>query len=417
MKIALLITGDEILKGDLRDSNGYYLIQQFDQLGLRVDKMLVVGDDLANLITEIRDLAKNFELLIINGGLGPTLDDYTAQALSQALNSALVENQVAKAQVIAALKKRGRKLTNTENKQTLLPKIAKPIFNRVGIAPGIFVKKQNCKIFCTPGVPNELYAMFSDEILPQINKNTSNVTTLLIRCFGAGEAQIQQMITQSLIKFKEQGIKLGFRACFPYVDVKLTQSNQDGLLEAKHRELQILLKNYSIAVKNTTLAEEVVRLLQQKKQKLVFAESCTGGLLTAKIAAVSGASMVLQAGFVLYQNEQKIAHGVSRQALLNGAVSQVVVTQMLLASLTKTNADFGASVSGIAGPLGGSDEKPVGTVWVAWGTKRKINTKCFYIPRDRTTIQNLTAYGVLDLLRRELLGIPQLKFYSFEQQL
>ena len=219
MKIALLITGDEILKGDLKDSNSHYLIQQIADKGLRVEKVVVLGDNLNILAQEIKILSQDFDLLIINGGLGPTVDDYTSEALSIASNSPLVINKKAKKLVEQTLKNKGRKITPIEEKQAKIPEIAVPIFNKLGIAPGIFLEINHCKIFSTPGVPKELYSMFQEEISPQI-KNESYTKTLLVRCFGIAESQLEEKTSQYL-KI-ENDLKLGFRAYFPYVDVKLT---------------------------------------------------------------------------------------------------------------------------------------------------------------------------------------------------
>ena len=423
MKIALLITGDEILKGDLRDSNSYYLIQKFTELGQPVSQVVILGDEPCKLAAKIKTLAKNFDLLIINGGLGPTIDDYTSQALSMAMDCALVENKEAKKQLKNILKEKGRKISPANLKQAYLPQKAMPILNSIGTAPGIYAESQGCKIFCTPGVPKELFVMFEERILPALASSLGEhkTETMLLRCFGAGESNLQEILSKKFsltdsIK-PDSSIKLGFRAHFPYVDIKLTIFSQihRNYLQQKFKELQDLLQDYAVDSQAISLGEKLVQILSTQKKKIVFAESCTGGFLSSLITEVAGASKVFQAGYIPYQAEEKISClGVTKKTLAKGEVSQEVVAEMLLKAISKSRADFGAAISGIAGPSGGTAEKPVGTVWIAWGSSQKIQTKLFLIARPRKEFQILTSHLVLDLLRRDCLGMAYLDRYSFE---
>ena len=426
MKIALLITGDEILKGDLRDSNSYYLIHKFTELGHPVSQVVILGDDLHALSAKVKNLAKDFDILIINGGLGPTIDDYTSQALSMAMDCALVENKEAKVQLKNILKEKGKKISPANLKQAYLPKNATSILNSIGTAPGIYAELTGCKIFCTPGVPKELFVMFDEQILPALASSLSEhkTETMLLRCFGAGESHLQEILSKKFsltdsIK-PDTSIKLGFRAHFPYVDIKLTIFSQKhrNYLQQKFQELKTLLQDYAVDSQTMSLGEKLVQILSNQKKKIVFAESCTGGFLSSLITEVAGASQVFQAGYVVYQKEEKISClGVSKKTLAKGEVSQEVVAEMLLKAISKSRADSGAAISGIAGPSGGTAEKPVGTVWVAWGSSQKIQTKCFFIPRKRKEFQILTSHLTLDLLRRECLKLPYLDNYSFESPL
>ena len=408
MKIALLITGDEILKGDLRDSNSYYLIHKFYELGQPVSQIVILGDDLHALSTKVKNLAKDFDILIMNGGLGPTIDDYTSQALSMAMDCALVENKEAKVQLKNILKEKGKKISPANLKQAYLPKNATPILNRMGTAPGIYAELTGCKIFCTPGVPKELFVMFDEQVLPALASSLSEhkTETMLLRCFGAGESHLQEILSKKFsltdsIK-PDSSIKLGFRAHFPYVDIKLTIFSQKhrNYLQQKFQELKTLLQDYAVDSQAISLGEKLVQILSNQKKKIVFAESCTGGFLSSLITEVAGASQVFQAGYVVYQKEEKISClGVSKKTFSKGEVSQELVTEMLLKALSKSRADSGAAISGIAGPSGGTAEKPVGTVWVAWGSSQKIQT----------------SHLTLDLLRfREcFFGNPKARYFFF----
>lgn len=416
MQIALLITGDEILAGDLQDSNSFYLIQKFSELNLRITQVAVVGDNPQIITSKIKTLSKESDILIVNGGLGPTVDDYTSQCLATALNCDLIENQEALKQVTKILQQKGRKINQANMKQVIIPRKAKPIFNRAGTAPGIYAELNTCQIFCTPGVPKELFIMFEEQILPKITQ-TQTTKTLLIRNFGVGEASLQTLISKECLFDKNDKIKLGFRTDFPYLDIKITSFSKENQSQAqqKFKKLQQLLKHTAFATKPITLGETIVELLNKEKKTISFAESCTGGLLTSQITAVARSSKIFQASYITYNSVQKKeCLNVSDKAFKFGEVSKEVVTAMLLGALAKSGSDLGAAISGIAGPDGGTKEKPVGTIWIAWGNKKNFAAKKFnFVTKGRKTIQILAANLVLDLLRRKIENIPYLENYSF----
>ena len=280
MKIALLLTGDEILSGDLRESNSYYLIQQFSATGLRVEIITIIGDNPQTITTQIKNLAAKVDILIINGGLGPTTDDHTSECLAQAMNQDLVENKEALEQIKAIMQQKEVNLNQANLKQALLPRGTKPILNRVGSAPGIYAEIGFCRIYCTPGVPSELFIMFEEQIMPNINSKQKQIQTLIIRCFGAGESTLQEMITEQM-DFTDDLVKLGFRAHFPYVDLKLTGNLTEHKreLQDKFKKLQQVAKLFSFSNQALSLGAKIVELLKKNNKTLVFAESCTGGML------------------------------------------------------------------------------------------------------------------------------------------
>jgi len=423
--VQLLLTGNELMTGEIVDSNSAMIAQQFKELGLEISRKVTIADDINFLVEEINRLAKSADILIINGGLGPTIDDLTAQALAQTINVELVEHAEALKHLTAWCKKRGATLNKPNLKQTILPQGCDIIANRHGSAVGFKVNHLDCDIYCTPGVPSELQIMLNEQILPDIAKNIpdeliTDVTRLQV--FGLGESTLQKMVDEQLPNWP-QNIELGFRAGMPLLEVKLTTTNQQAHAH-KHiwqEKLSELLGDHLIAkIENQplSLAKHVLLQLSKHDLKITTAESCTGGLIASMITREAGASALFEAGFVTYSNAMKTKLlGVSEQ-LLNehGAVSKAVVIAMAQGALARSSADLAIAVSGIAGPDGGSEDKPVGTVWIAWGDINNIKSVCLSMPLPRSYFQKYVACIGLDLIRRELIKSQNPPHYVIERQ-
>ena len=422
--VQLLLTGNELMTGDIVDSNSVMMAQELKELGLEVRRKVTIADDLALLISEINHMASTSDILIINGGLGPTVDDLTAQALAQAMDIELAEHPQALSHLTQWCQQRGTELNAPNLKQAMLPKGCRIIANSCGSAVGFSVNYRNCDIYCTPGVPHELKAMLTEQIKPAIAKYLpedliTDVTRLQI--FGFGESSLQEIIDEQLPDWPVE-IELGFRAGMPLLEVKLTTNTQQGL-ELKplwQSKLTDLLGEHLIAEINgkpQTLAEHLLKQLQQKNLKITTAESCTGGLIASKLTEISGSSASFESGFVTYSNEMKTAMlDVPAQLFQQyGAISEPVVIAMAEGALLKSTADLVIAVSGIAGPSGGSEEKPVGTVWLAWGSKGDIRTQCLLLPYNRRQFQQFVAAIGLDLLRRYQQKITSIPNYVIER--
>jgi nicotinamide-nucleotide amidase len=417
-RVQLLLTGNELMTGDIVDSNSAMMAQLLKELGLEVSRKVTVADDLSLLINEIDYMASTSDILIINGGLGPTVDDLTAKALAQTIGVALDEHPQALAHITQWCQKRGTELNAPNLKQAILPQGCKIIANRSGSAVGFSVCYKGCDIYCTPGVPHELKTMLVEQILPDITQHLpsvliSDITRLQV--FGLGESSLQAMIDEQLPNWPAD-IELGFRAGMPLLEVKLTINTSKGLgLKTLWiNELIEVLGDHLIAEikgKPRSLAEHLLSNLRQSNLKLTTAESCTGGLIASKLTEISGSSSNFEAGYVTYSNEMKTAMLDIPANLFNneGAVSEAVVIAMAKGALLKSNANLAIAVSGIAGPNGGSEKKPVGTVWLAWGSIDNIKTQCLLLPYNRLQFQHFVAAIGLDLLRRyqqDLTSIP-----------
>ncbi|MFD2230942.1 CinA family nicotinamide mononucleotide deamidase-related protein [Alkalimarinus sediminis] len=421
LQIQLLLTGDELMSGDIVDSNSAMIAKKLQLAGYAVSKRVTVGDDIALMKQEIAVLAAASDVLIVNGGLGPTVDDLTAEVLAQVIGQPLEEHAQALGHLEAWCEKRNFKLDGPNRKQALLPKGVAIVPNPIGSAVGFSVNHNNCWVVCTPGVPSELEKMLDQTILPEIDKRfpTLDKTTVThLPVFGLGESKVQQMISERIPDWPEE-VELGFRASLPIIDVKLTAKSQEG---EKARDvclarLKALLGAHIISEKDETLPQRVVGLLQQQGKTIATAESCTGGLIASQITAIAGASSVFEMGVVSYSNRIK-SHLLSVDPDVieaQGAVSREVVYQMVEGALSQSGSDYAIAVSGVAGPDGGTDEKPVGSVWVAWGDSQNIETELLYFPGPRGYFQQVVAAVGLDLIRRRLLGIEEEPLY-FKQR-
>lgn len=423
--VQLLLTGNELMTGDIVDSNSAMIAQQFKELGLNISRKVTIADNITALVNEINLLANQADILIINGGLGPTIDDLTAEALAKATQVELVEHSEALAHLTVWCENRGAKLNEPNLKQTILPQGCTIIANKEGSAVGFKVNHLACDIYCTPGVPRELKTMLAEQITPDIakklpNKLITDVTRLQI--FGLGESTLQKMIDEQLPDWPKS-IELGFRAGMPLLEVKLTTTNQEGHSQKPecYTKLVNILGDHLIAkIEDTplTLAKHILLQLENENLKITTAESCTGGMIASLLTKEAGASTCFEAGFVTYSNDMKTKLlGVTKESLdQHGAVSEEVVFEMAHGALEKSSADFVIAVSGIAGPGGGSKEKPVGTVWLAWGHKSNVKTVGLLMPLARGYFQKYVANIGLDLIRRELMSSTQTAHYITERK-
>lgn len=422
MKIQLLMTGNELMTGVTLDSNSNYIVRQFADIGLGIFRIQTIGDDLELLVAEIQRLSKESDILLINGGLGPTRDDLTAEALAIASGQELVVNSAALEQVSAWCERRGIILRDANRKQAYLPAGASVLCNETGSAPGIGLLLHDCQIFCTPGVPGEMKVMLEKQVLPRIAESIPlrQMDIKRLHLFGIGESSVEQLIREKIDPWPDN-VGLGYRAGLPTLELKLTiHSVADR--ETRDRiesEISKLLGDLIVSENDTRMSEAFVQLLSDKKLRIATAESCTGGMIASMITEVAGASAVFEAGFVTYSNRIKqslldVDAGILDQ---QGAVSEAVVRAMAQGALAKSGADLVVAVSGIAGPEGGSEDKPVGTVWIAWGDKKQIQARVFSFNYGRKMFQQMVSATALDLIRRHVLKIEKEPRYFAERAL
>ena len=420
IKLGLLLTGNEVVSGDILDSNSVFIAKEFHAVGLNTAIKTAIGDDLEIIAATLLSMSEGLDILIVNGGLGSTVDDMSAESAALATGSKLIEHPDA----IAHIEKKTMIKQGTANslqfKQALIPEGAALVNNPKGTAMGFSLTLNGCRCYFTPGVPQELKAMIKEEITEDVLKAFDLRRPLEILRFnvlGLGESRIQHMIHQNIPKAATDKLLLGFRADNANTEVKLSlfDPGDQKLLEDTASEVKALFPDYVFS-SGSSLAETVNDTLRGRKSRLSLAESCTGGLIGSLITGVAGSSDVFDAGFITYSYASKTkVLGVDADLLADkGAVCDEVVVIMAEGALKQTGCEFALAVSGIAGPSGGTPDKPVGTVHIAWGAHGDIHTRKLWIQRERTQFQQYTAYAALDLLRRYLEGHPTNVPYYFD---
>ena len=409
-KVQLLLTGNEIMSGDTVDSNSALIARRLAELAIGVHRKVTVGDDVELLQAELASMADDADLLIVNGGLGPTIDDLTAEVLAGVTGVGIEEHPEALAHLEEWCGKRRLELNAANLKQAMLPAGCTIVPNPIGSAVGFEMMVGECRVVCTPGVPGELTAMLNGIVADLARRLDRPVERSILRLqtFGLGESTAQQMISDGIADWPAE-VDLGFRAGAPQMEVKLT-INSNAALPVRQRcreQLEQLFGDHIIGEEDATLAGSVLDLLRQRGATLTTAESCTGGLIASMLTRVPGSSQGFHAGFVTYANTIKHAVlGVDEEVLeQEGAVSEPVVQQMALGAMERSGADYAIAVSGIAGPNGGTEDKPVGTVWIAWGSRADLKTCRLRWPVERTLFQTMVAAAGLDMVRRTLLGL------------
>lgn len=423
-RISLLMTGSELMNGDTIDTNSAYIAKALLDIGLEIEQKITVGDNLTLLIKQLTLLSQCSDVVLINGGLGPTQDDLTAQAISVAFTIPLIVNSQAKTHVENWCLQRNITVNAANLKQATLPENATIFLDAPGSAASFYCYINGCLIMATPGVPSELKHILQHDIIPYLNKHFTFQTFhpwKKITLMGIGESRLQEYISTTLSHITPI-LDLGFRVNAPTVEFKYRPlphiDINNKLYVNAQQDILDWLKPYIISFKQESIAEVLVHDLTQLNKTVCTAESCTGGLIAHLITQISGASAVFPGGVVSYSNRVKTQLLSVKEELLDevGAVSKPVVESMLKGALHQFNSDYGIAVTGIAGPNGGTAAKPVGTVWIAWGSKQQMLSIQLCIPLPRLEFQIMVANIALDLLRRFIKGEAAIPHYLHRWQ-
>jgi nicotinamide-nucleotide amidase len=415
MLAEILATGDEIRTGALVDSNSAFLAEQLEQHGVAVSRHHCVGDALAGLVAIIGEISQRADLAVVTGGLGPTVDDRTAEAMAVAAAVPLVLDEQAVSDIELFFEKRGRPCAPSNRKQAMFPEGATILYNPIGTAPGFSLKLGRCTFFCLPGVPPEMHRMFVEKALPQIALLQGDerwfglVKTLAT--YGLSESVVGEKV--AAIEALYPGIVLGLRAKFPEIQVKLylrTRNETQGreLLAEAALWVRRQLDAYVFSEDGPTMAATVGQLLLARKATLAVAESCTGGLVAHWLTNTAGSSDYFLLSAVTYHNGAKVkALGVSLEMLqAKGAVHEETARQMAQGARRLGQATYGLATTGIAGPSGGSPEKPVGQVCIGLATPQQSFARTYRFTCGlRLMNKRIFAMTALDMLRRHLLGL------------
>lgn len=420
MRIDMLCTGEEVLSGQIVDTNGAWIGQRLLEVGLELDTRLTVGDRIEDLVGAFQWFAGRSDVVLVNGGLGPTEDDLSSIAIAKAMGVELELHQGWLDTISAWFARHGREMTANNRKQAMLPAGAVMIDNPVGTACGFRVQWQGTWFVFTPGPPQELKTMIEQQVLPWLRQQfvidePSELYRMLTT--GSGESALASQLSDVQIP---EGVELGYRASMPYIEIKLLRRRTVD--EARWQQLLVevrqALGDCWLGDNIYGVAEEVHRLLLEQKLTLTTAESCTGGLVASSMVELAGSSAYLDGGWVTYSNEAKQRELNVTGSLLaeHGAVSIPTAIAMAQGARERARADVAISITGIAGPDGGTDAKPVGTVCFAVASEKgyAAQTLRFNAKRlGRNGVRRFAATIALDMVRRHLLGQAVFARYGY----
>lgn len=413
MKAEIITIGDEILYGQTVDTNSAWLGTHLNVMGIEVTEILTVPDRREAILDALKRASSGHELILMTGGLGPTNDDITKKTLAEYFGAGLKRNKEIEEQVKALFRRWKREAAAVNLAQADLPENCEALPNPLGTAPGM-VFHENGKIYVSlPGVPHEMQAIFRDELAPRLQKlwKLPTIRHYFIMTAGLGESDIASRLRDFESRLPEN-VKLAYLPSLGMVKLRLTARGRNGekldpMLEKLGRELIRLLPDivyYSGTDEKMSISKAVGQMLLENKARLATAESCTGGKIAADITAIPGASHYFEGSVVAYSNRIKEKMlGVRPETLeTHGAVSEQTVKEMAEGVRQRMGTEYALAVSGIAGPEGGSPEKPVGTVWTAIASPDGVQTKLLHLGGGRREIIQLTSNLTLHLLRRSI---------------
>ncbi len=416
MKISTLSIGDELICGQLTDTNAGTIAASLLAEGLRIQRHVTVGDNEPDIMGALNDLGRVSDAIIVTGGLGPTADDVTSRAAARATGRRLVIHEEARNHV----RMMSGKLENLivcplSDKQAMIPTKSALIPNPTGTACGFHLMHNGCFMFFMPGVPSEMILMLRDTVIPFILERVPRkrvIRTVSLNLFGPCEAEVDELLAG--IAKPEQGLALGICVTFPWMKVTVrTEADNDDmatdLLVPATRIIRDRLKEYCFSSGDISMDETVAELFRDRCLTLSLAESCSGGLISKRITDIPGSSGYLRESLVTYSNDAKTRLlDVPPELLTNsGAVSSECASAMAKGVRLVSGSDLGLAVTGIAGPEGGSEDKPVGTVFISLAAADGCWTKRFQFNGNRDDVRTMTAWTALDWLRRYLLKKEQ----------
>lgn len=412
MTVELISVGTEILLGNIVNTNAAYLAEKIAILGLSCYHQSAVGDNEERLEDAIRLALSRSDIVILSGGLGPTKDDLTKEVTAKVFGRELYEDTHTKERIQSYFDQTGLKKEITPNnwKQALVPEGAIVVDNHNGTAPGLILEGEGKTAILLPGPPNEIKPMFERDIAPYLNRlQPEGIYSTMVKVCSIGESKAETMVADlmeeqtnpTLAPYAKTG-EVHFRVTAKAAD----EETAGKLMEPMLQELKKRFGNYIFTMdENVTMEESIVDLLKEKQMTVTTAESCTGGLLSGRILNVPGASAVYKEGYITYSNEAKEKLlGVSHETLETyGAVSYETAREMAAGAARSAGADVALAVTGIAGPDGGTKEKPVGLVYIGCFVKGKVRAEEFHFTGNRSKNRDYAVIKALTLLREELL--------------
>ena len=404
LHVEILSTGDELLTGQVVDTNSAWLMDRLWDLGVMVRRKTLVADDRADLDAAIRETSARADLVVMSGGMGPTEDDLTSECVAGVLGVPLELDEPSLRAIEERFRRFGRSMTPNNAKQARFPRGAEVIPNRFGTAPGFAVRVGRAEVVCLPGVPVEFKGLAEEWLLPHIAARLGEVpATRLVKLFGVPESHADHTMRAVMDDPANAGVRFGYRAHWPEVHLKWAVPGPDAAARAERiaTAVRALFGDAIWGEGKDELPDLVVARLAARGDRVAVAESCTGGLVAELLTRVPGASAVLDLGIVAYANVMKErVVGVPAAVLAaHGAVSEAVARALAAGVRAAAGATFGIGITGIAGPTGGTPEKPVGTVHLALAGPRGTEHLHRLYRGDRERVRRQAAYEALNLLR------------------
>ena len=413
MKCEVISIGDELLIGQTINTNASWIGEQINILGFTISHCLVISDLKNDIINALDQAYKRSDIIIITGGLGPTNDDITKHTLTEYFNTSLMLNIEIEKNIIDYFTNRNLPILQSNRDQALIPKSCQVLPNSRGSASGMWFEKKGVVFISLPGVPYEMKGIMNDHVFSRLlalKEHENIIINKTIRTHGMGESFLAEVIKSWEKKLANENIKLAYLPSPGIVKLRLSiigkdRKSSEEKLNSYILKLKKLIPEQIYGYDTDTMEGVVSNLLKEKKYTLSTAESCTGGNISKMITSISGSSSFFNGSVVTYTNKSKSQLlDVNSQVIEKyGAVSQQVVEQMAKNVRLKFDSDFGISTSGIAGPTGGTADKPVGTVWIAVASEKKVISKKLNLGYNRERNIHVSSLSVLNLLRLELI--------------
>ena len=410
MKAIIIAVGDELLSGKTVDTNSAYLSDQLTRLGIETVGHLTVGDNEQAIAAALIDAVGRAPIVLVTGGLGPTKDDLTRQGLAGAMGSDLRLDETCLTEIEAFFSGRGRKMAPVNRIQAMIPNGAEALANGFGTAPGIAARLGEATVCVMPGVPVEMREMFAASIAPRLPRAPIAILQRLVHAYGTGESDIGAQIAD-LMADREGAVTVGTTVSGGLITVRITARGADqdaaaALADAAAGEVRRRLGTLVVGQDGVTMAPAVGKMLGARGQTLATAESCTGGMIGQMITDVPGASAYYLGGVIAYANEIKTALLAVPAEMLaaHGAVSEAVAEAMARGCRERFASDWAVSVTGIAGPEGGTEDKPVGLVYIGVAGPDGCTVHRHVFPHGRDQMRHRTAMAALNHLRLALLA-------------
>lgn len=413
----IITIGDEILYGQILDTNAQWMSTALNDIGVRTIRRTTIGDNEQDILTALAEAEARVDIILITGGLGPTKDDLTKPCMAKYFDCEMELHASALADVISVFESKGRELTEINRQQAVLPIACQKVTNAIGSAPGMWFEREGVVFVSMPGVPYEMKMMMSDQVIPKLQQTFEMPVIFhkIIKTIGIGESWLAEII-EDWEDHLPENIGLAYLPSLGQVKLRLTAvgDSREELQRQVEEQIEVvkpLISQYIFGYNQDTIASTTGRDLAKNGITIATAESCSGGYLAHMITSVPGSSAYFIGSVISYHNDIKINElGVPEQIIEeHGAVSEETVKEMAMSIRHKFGTDIGLATSGIAGPDGGTAEKPVGTVWIAYADGKACIARKLQLGTQRALNIQLSALHSLNLLRQQLIAQANLK--------